>query len=72
MQKILNNKSFDELKTWKDLVNHQKKIKDKSILDHFKNEKPEVLQNIKEWFINYKGKNIVSLLILSLMRKQIL
>ena len=28
-------------------------------LDHFKNEKPEVLQNIKEWFINYKGKNIV-------------
>jgi inorganic pyrophosphatase len=28
-------------------------------LDHFKNEKPEVLNNIKEWFINYKGKNIV-------------
>ena len=28
-------------------------------LDQFKNEKPEVLQNIKEWFINYKGKNIV-------------
>ena len=28
-------------------------------LDHFKNEKPEVLQSIKEWFINYKGKNIV-------------
>ena len=28
-------------------------------LDHFKNEKPEVLKNIKEWFINYKGKNIV-------------
>ena len=38
MQKTLNNKSFDELKTLKDLVDHQKKIKDKSILDHFKNE----------------------------------
>ena len=44
MQKILNNKSFDELKTWKDLVDHQKKIKNKSILDHFK-------MNLKEWTI---------------------
>ena len=28
-------------------------------LKHFESEKPEILNNIKEWFINYKGKNIV-------------
>lgn len=28
-------------------------------LEHFDSEKPEVLNNIKEWFTNYKGKNIV-------------
>ena len=28
-------------------------------LEHYENENPEVLKNIKEWFISYKGKNIV-------------
>ena len=28
-------------------------------LDHLKNEKPEILKNIRSWFINYKGGNIV-------------
>lgn len=49
MQKILNNKSFDELKTWKDLVDHQKKIKNKSILDHFKNEPERMDYTWLEW-----------------------
>ena len=44
MQKILNNKSFDELKTWKDLVNHQKKLRIKVFWIILK-------MNLKEWTI---------------------
>ena len=49
MQKILNNKSFHELNTWKDLVDHQKKIKNKSILDHFKDESKRIDYTWIEW-----------------------
>ena len=49
MQKILNNKSFSELKPWKEIVNHQKKIKNKSILDHFKDEPDRIEYAWLEW-----------------------
>ena len=44
MQKILNNKSFDELKTWKDLVDHQKKLRIKVFWIILK-------MTLKEWAI---------------------
>ena len=50
MQKILNNKSFDELKTWKDLVDHQKKLRIKVFWIILK-------MNLKEWnTLGWNGK----------------
>jgi inorganic pyrophosphatase len=28
-------------------------------IEHLNNERPEILENIKNWFINYKGENVV-------------
>ena len=28
-------------------------------IEHLNNERPEILENIKDWFIQYKGKNVV-------------
>ena len=31
-------------------------------LDHLNNDNPKILENIKSWFISYKGKNVVKFL----------